>query len=113
MIQEQTMLDVADNSDLTIMQLLSATASLTDDPDNLIDFASIYDGNGDGTIDAGYFLLPMAGAAIVAMSMAIWGGMEATRAKQKFEPVIFAPMIIVLSGVVMLFVVAALRDSFN
>jgi hypothetical protein len=70
-------------------------------------------GIADDVIAAGYFLLPMAGAAIVAMSMAIWGGMEATRGKQKFEPVIFAPMIIVLSGVVMLFVVAALRDSFN
>ena len=41
-----------DNTDLTIMQLLWATASMTDEPDAIDDFASIYDQDGDGTIDA-------------------------------------------------------------
>ncbi|MCH8045147.1 MAG: cadherin domain-containing protein [Planctomycetes bacterium] len=44
--------DVADNTDLTIMQLLLATNSLTDTPDGVAGFASIYDTNGDGIIDA-------------------------------------------------------------
>ncbi len=43
---------VADNTDMTILQLLSATNSLTDDPDNLDAAANIYDTNGDGIIDA-------------------------------------------------------------
>ena len=44
--------DVADDTDLTIMQLLLATNSLTDMPDGVAGFASIYDTNGDGIIDA-------------------------------------------------------------
>lgn len=43
--------DVADGTSLTIMQLLLATNDLTDEPDNLSGFASIYDQNGDGVID--------------------------------------------------------------
>ncbi len=43
--------DVANNTDLTIMQLLLATDSLTDIPDGVSGFASIYDRNGDGVID--------------------------------------------------------------
>jgi hypothetical protein len=66
-------------------------------------------GMADGVIAAGYFLLPMTAAAVVSMSMAIWGGMEATRTKQKMPPIIFAPIVIVLGGVAILFVMAALR----
>ena len=66
-------------------------------------------GMADGVIAAGYFLLPMAAAAIVAMSTAIWGAMEATRAKGKHPMIIYAPIIIVLGGVAMLFAMAALR----
>ncbi|MBN1590850.1 MAG: hypothetical protein JW888_15160, partial [Pirellulales bacterium] len=43
---------VADNTDLTIMQVLWATNDLTDMPDNETGFAHIYDTNGDGEIDA-------------------------------------------------------------
>ncbi|MEQ9409865.1 MAG: SdrD B-like domain-containing protein [Fuerstiella sp.] len=43
---------VADDTELTIMQLLLATNSLTDQPDNVSGFARIYDQNGDGVIDA-------------------------------------------------------------
>src|SRR5262245_22984993 len=43
---------VADNTDLTIIQLLLATNSLTDMPDHRLGFAYIYDKNGDGIIDA-------------------------------------------------------------
>jgi len=46
-----TAFGVASGSDLTIMQLLLATNDLTDQPDNLIGFARIYDWNGDGEID--------------------------------------------------------------
>ena len=42
---------VANGSDLTIMQLLSATNDQTDQPNNLSGFARIYDWNGDGKID--------------------------------------------------------------
>jgi uncharacterized delta-60 repeat protein len=42
---------VADNTEMTIMQLLSATDSLTDVPDGISGFAYIYDTNGDGVID--------------------------------------------------------------
>ena len=48
---------VADNTDLTIMQLLLATNDLTDLPDDLSGFAHIYDRNGDGQIDASEALL--------------------------------------------------------
>jgi hypothetical protein len=43
---------VDDDTDMTILQLLSATNALTDDPDNLDGAANIYDTNGDGIIDA-------------------------------------------------------------
>lgn len=43
--------NVADNTDLTIMQLLEATNELTDLPDDISGFAHIYDTNGDGQID--------------------------------------------------------------
>ncbi len=43
---------VADGTDLTIMQMLLATDSLTDQPAADLGFASIYDKNGDGIIDA-------------------------------------------------------------
>ncbi len=43
--------NVADNTDLTIMQLLEATNELTDLPDGISGFAHIYDTNGDGQID--------------------------------------------------------------
>lgn len=43
--------NVDDNTNWTIMQLLLATNSLTDLPDGLDGFASIYDQNGDGVID--------------------------------------------------------------
>jgi len=42
---------VANGTGLTIMQLLLATNNLTDHPDKLTGFASIYDLNGDGKID--------------------------------------------------------------
>jgi hypothetical protein len=44
--------DQANGTDLTIMQLLSATNSLTDLPDGISGFAHIYDTNGDGVIDS-------------------------------------------------------------
>jgi hypothetical protein len=43
---------VANNSNLTIMQLLLATNSLTDTSNSLSGFAHTYDRNGDGVIDA-------------------------------------------------------------
>ena len=43
---------VADGTNLTIMQLLLATNALTDDPDDILGAAKIYDTNGDGVIDA-------------------------------------------------------------
>ena len=43
---------MADGTNLTIMQLLLATNALTDDPDDILGAAKIYDTNGDGTIDA-------------------------------------------------------------
>jgi len=42
----------ANGTDLTVMQLLQATNKLTDLPDQLSGFASIYDVDGDGVIDA-------------------------------------------------------------
>ena len=44
--------EVADNADVSIMQLLLATNGLTDRPDRRNGFASIYDINGDGKIDS-------------------------------------------------------------
>lgn len=44
--------DVEDFTDLTIMQLLLATDSMTDQPDVELGFASIYDKDGNGIIDA-------------------------------------------------------------
>lgn len=43
---------VADETDLTIMQLLRATNALTDQPDSLLGASRIYDTNGDGVIDS-------------------------------------------------------------
>ncbi len=43
---------VADGTDLTILELLQATDSLTDQPDSHLGFASIYDTDGDGVISA-------------------------------------------------------------
>jgi hypothetical protein len=49
---------VADGSDLTILQLLLATDSLTNhQPEGVTGFASIYDANGDGVLDASEDLL--------------------------------------------------------
>lgn len=48
---------VADYSDLTILQLLWATDSLTDLPDGLSGFAHVYDRDGNGIIDANEALL--------------------------------------------------------
>lgn len=42
---------VADNSTLTIMQILLASNGLTDHPNNQIGFAYLYDHNGDGIVD--------------------------------------------------------------
>ena len=42
---------VADNSTLTIMQILIATNGLTDQPNNQRGFAYLYDRQGDGVID--------------------------------------------------------------
>ena len=44
--------DAADNSDRTIMQILLATTSMTDETDQVSGFAHAYDRDGDGTIDA-------------------------------------------------------------
>jgi hypothetical protein len=41
---------VDDDTDLTVMQLLLATNSLTDAPDSTSGFAYIYDRDGDGSI---------------------------------------------------------------
>lgn len=46
-----TAFNVADGMNLTIMQLLLATDALTDDPDDILGAASIYDTNDDGVID--------------------------------------------------------------
>jgi hypothetical protein len=48
---------VANGTDMTIMQLLLATDSLTDVPDDVSGFAYIYDCNGDGQIDSEEALL--------------------------------------------------------
>ncbi len=56
---------VANGTDLTIMQLLLATNSLTDQPDSVAGFASIYDENGDGMISS-------AEAALRAMANIIY-----------------------------------------
>ena len=42
---------VDDGTELTILQLLWATDSLTDQPNGVNGFAFIYDQNGDGQID--------------------------------------------------------------
>ncbi len=47
-----TAFGVANGTDLTILQLLQATDSLTDQPDSQLGFAAIYDTNGDGVISA-------------------------------------------------------------
>ncbi len=44
--------DAADGTDLTIMQLLLATDSLTDQPNDITGFAYIYDQDGNGMIDS-------------------------------------------------------------
>ncbi len=44
--------DVANGTNLTIMQLLLATNDLTDLPDGISGFARIYDTIGDGVIDS-------------------------------------------------------------
>ena len=44
--------NVFDDTNLTIMQLLLATSGLTDDPDDILGAAGIYDTNGDGEINA-------------------------------------------------------------
>ena len=43
---------VANDSNWAIMQLLSKTNDLTDQDDELLGFAHIYDTNGDGVIDS-------------------------------------------------------------
>jgi uncharacterized delta-60 repeat protein len=43
---------VANGTDLTILQLLLATNDLTDQPDSELEFAAVYDTNGDGVISA-------------------------------------------------------------
>ena len=43
--------NVGDGTDLTIMQLLLATDSLTDLPDGISGFAHLYDQDGNGVID--------------------------------------------------------------
>ncbi len=48
---------VADNTDVTIMQLLAATNELTDLPDGISGFAHIYDQDGNGQIDGSEALL--------------------------------------------------------
>ena len=70
-------------------------------------------GMADGVIAAGYFLVCMAAAAMIAVSTAIWGRVEASRTSQPYDRILLAPLIIVLLGVVMLFVAAFLRDSFS
>ena len=42
----------ADNTDLTVMQLLAATNNLTDEPYGITGFAHIYDADGNGVIDS-------------------------------------------------------------
>jgi hypothetical protein len=44
--------DVADDSDMTILQILLATNGLTDRDDGITGFAHIYDRDGDGKIDS-------------------------------------------------------------
>ena len=44
--------NVANNTQLTIMQLLWATNDLTDQSNNQSGFAYIYDRNGDGVVDS-------------------------------------------------------------
>jgi Ca2+-binding EF-hand superfamily protein len=43
---------VSNGTDLTVMQLLLGTNGLTDQPDEILGAAKIYDTNGDGVIDA-------------------------------------------------------------
>ena len=54
---------------MTIMQLLWATNSLTDTPDNILGFADIYDTNGDGVIDS-------AEAALRTMANDVYSGIN-------------------------------------
>ena len=69
-------------------------------------------GLADGAVAAGLFLVCMAAAAMIAVSTAIWGRVEARRTSLPYETILLAPLIIVLVGVAMLFVTAFLRGSF-
>ena len=70
-------------------------------------------GLADGAIAAGYFLVCMAAAAMIAVSTAIWGRIESNRTSQPYERILLVPLIIVLSGVLMLLLTAFLRESFG
>lgn len=70
-------------------------------------------GLADGAIAAGYFLVCMAAAAMIAISTAVWGRVEASRSSQPYEKILLVPLIIVLLGVAMLFATAFLKGSFG
>jgi hypothetical protein len=70
-------------------------------------------GLADGTIAAGAFLVCMAAAAMIAVSTAVWGRVEAQRTSKPFDRILLAPLIIVVLGIAMLFVTAFLRESFR
>jgi 4-amino-4-deoxy-L-arabinose transferase-like glycosyltransferase len=70
-------------------------------------------GLADGAIAAGYFLVCMAAAAMIAVSTAIWGRVEASRTSQRYDRILLVPLIIVLLGVAMLFVTAFVKGSFR
>ncbi len=70
-------------------------------------------GFADGAIAAGSFLVCMAAAAMIAVSTAIWGRMEASRESRPYDKILLVPLIIVLSGVAILFVTAYLKGKFS
>lgn len=70
-------------------------------------------GLADGAVAGGIFLLCMAAAAMIAVSTAIWGRVEASRSSLPYEMILLVPLVIVLMGVAMLFATAWLGESLR
>lgn len=68
-------------------------------------------GLADGAAAAGIFLVCMAAAAMIAVSVAVWGRVEASRSSQPYEKILLVPLVIVVMGVAMLVVAASLTAA--
>lgn len=67
-------------------------------------------GLADGATAALLFLVCMAAAAMIAVSTAIWGRVEARRSSQPYDRILLVPLVIVVMGVVMLVATASLTS---